>query len=540
MIKQISSPMSIVKDQFKTLSGKNADLTSELEVKTHDEIKDITLGYNSFIKKLKNIIINVTDLTHKNNKLSQHLNSASKDSTYAIKNINDETFNLKTNSNELLSAVNSASDSVKVITSAADQLMQEVATQFTAIEQSSAATEEIMGSVSNVAKISESRLSTMDTLASLINNGGQKVENTNTFIQEILVKAEDMMGMVDIINNIASQTNLLAMNASIEAAHAGDAGRGFSVVAHEIRKLAEDTTKNASRIGDSLKETRDKIYLASTAGNESQKSFTVIRGEVDTFSSSLREVSFSMNELSIASQEILTSVSTLVDTSNTVREATYNIEDGSKVIGSSILKVIEASDKTSQVVDNVTNLSKELSSISLMVSAFGNQNKYNNSLLSLEMDKFKTGHENIEIGEISAEIDWSDLLSLNIKAMDDEHKELFKRINSLLSAMLDRKKSYNLSEISNYLSEYIDFHFRNEEKMLEHYKYPKLDEHKKLHRIYEDDFKIIQNRIDRDEDEALILIDIQEKVVTWLIEHIAKVDQEYSDYLISNNLIEQS
>lgn len=537
LARSITKPIDEASRNFEKLSSKNADLSTEIEIDNNDEISDMIGGYNTFILKLKHVIINVTELVYKNNKLSQHLNNSSKDSTYAIKNINEEIDTLKDSSSTLMGAVNNASSSIDDILRSVKELSIQVNTQFTAIEQSSAATEEIMGSVTNVAKISETRLSTMDNLVSLILHGGEKVDTTNNFIQEILVKAEDMMGMVDIINNIADQTNLLAMNASIEAAHAGDAGKGFSVVAHEIRNLANETSSNSTKIGLSLQETKDKIYLASSAGNDSQKSFKVIRDEVDLFSSSLKEVSLSMNELSIASNEILESVSTLVSTSNSVKDATSEIEDGSDIIENSIAEVIEASTKTSSVVNNVSSLSDELKSISLMVSAFGNQNKYNNSLLALEVGKFHTGIETTISDEVSAEIDWSDLLSVNIVDIDKEHKELFNRINKLLSAMLDRSKDYNLLDISSYISDYIDFHFRSEEKMLEKFKYPKLDAHKKLHYKYENDFKLIQDRIKNGDHEGLILIDIQEKVVTWLIEHIAKVDQEYSVYLQDNNLI---
>jgi len=523
--------------KFEELSHSGADLTLKLSVNSDDEIGNMTNGINKFISSLKKTIVNISELVHKNKALSFHLNSSAKDSTFALKNINDEILDLQNSSQELLDVVNSASSSVKHIISAVNQLTSEVNTQFRAIEQSSASTEEIMGSVSNVAKISESRLSTMDTLASLIQNGGIKVEKTNVFIQEILAKAEDMMSMVDIINNIASQTNLLAMNASIEAAHAGDAGKGFSVVAHEIRNLAEETGSNADRIGESLKETRDKIYLASEAGNESQQSFKVIRKEVDLFASSLKEVSLSMNELSIASNEILESVSTLVSTSNSVKEATNNIEDGTGNIENSITRVISASEKTSNVVKNVSKLSDDLKSISLMVSAFGNQNKYNNSLLALEIDNFKTGVDIKNSKKITAEIDWSDLLSVDIKYIDAEHKELFNRINPLLTAMLDKKKSYNLVELSNYLSDYIDFHFRHEEEMLRKHNYPKLEQHIKLHKAYEEDFRKIQERIKNKDYEALILIDIQEKVVTWLIEHIASADKAYSTFMKENNIV---
>lgn len=529
---QIIKPIVYTKEQLKLMSSKDADLDTLITVDTDDEIKDMAKWYNKFTQKLKVVIHSISSLILKNKKLSRHLNEASKDSTKAIANINLEIDKLNRSSNELMATVDSASISVNDIIKNVKNLSDEVETQFNAIEQSSASTEEIMGSVANVAKISESRLASMDTLTSLIQNGGDKVDKTNNFIQEILVKAEDMMSMVDIINNIASQTNLLAMNASIEAAHAGDAGKGFSVVAHEIRKLAEETSSNAGRIGESLQETRDKIFLASGAADESLKSFNIIKDEVDIFSSSLKEVSLSMGELSIASKEILSSVSTLVETSNSVNDATSDINRGSSTIEESISRVKEASNDTKIVISNVSRLSDELKSISLMVSAFGNQNIYNNSLLSLEVEKFNTGITEDRLKEINAEIDWSDILSVNNSEMDREHMELFKRINSLLSAMLDRNKSYDLYDISSYIAEYIDFHFRHEEKLLKKCNYPKLDQHIKLHKRFEDEFRAIQERIKNGEQEALILIDIQEKVITWLVEHIAKVDKEYSNYLV--------
>ncbi|MGL1893176.1 MAG: bacteriohemerythrin [Spirochaetaceae bacterium] len=534
---QVVNPLRDTVNQLKSLSSKDADLTKELVVKNDDEIKELSKWYNLFVERVRLVIVNMSEIVHKNNILSQHLSRSSRDSTNAIENINNEITDLENGNQELLTAVKDTTDSVENISFVVNNLTQVVETQLTAIEQSSAATEEIMGSVDSVAKISENRLSTMENLVNLINTGGNKVENTSNFIKEILAKAEDMMSMVDIINNIASQTNLLAMNASIEAAHAGEAGKGFSVVAHEIRKLAEETRTNAARIGESLGETRDKIFLASEAGSDSQKAFTIIRGEVDQFSSALKEVSLSMNELSIASNEILTTVSTLVQTSNLVKESTTNLEIGASTIEESIVKVVSATDKTTKVIENVSVLSEELSSISLMVSAFGNQNKYNNSLLTLEVEKFETGVKTDTSKVVTAEIDWSDLLSVKIDDIDDEHKELFKRINALLVAMLDKDKSYDLLEISNYIGDYINVHFRNEEKMLEKFKYPKLEQHKKLHHIYEEDFKQIQQKIINGDSKALILLDIQDKVVTWLIEHIAKVDHEYSVYLLDNNLI---
>ena len=254
--------------------------------------------------------------------------------------------------------------------------------------------------------------------------------------------------------------------------------------------------------------------------------------EVAIFSDSLKEVSFSMNELSSASNEILNSISTLMSTSNVVKEASSEINIGIGEILTSTLQVKEVSANTLNTINNVSVISEKLNSVSLQVSAFGNQNKYNNTLLSEEIKKFNIGtiSDNTD-QDLTIGIDWSDLLSVGINKMDDEHKELFVRINALLKALLGGSENYSIVELVSYINEYIDFHFRDEEKMLEKYNYPKIEEHKKLHAIYEREFDNIEQQLKDGKFNATLLIEIQDKVVNWLLNHIAKVDKEYGIFI---------
>lgn len=215
--------------------------------------------------------------------------------------------------------------------------------QFSAVEQSSSATEQILASVNNVAAITANRLSGMDTLIELIRTCGEQVRDTSTIIQEIQNTANDMIELIALINNISSQTNLLSMNAAIEA---GDAGQGFAVVAEEIRKLAEDTGTNARNIATSLKATIERIHDATDSGKKSEESLENINREVELFSTALKEV-----------------------------------------------------------------------------SAFGNQNRYNNTRLSSEMEKFTFGGRDERDTEVKPGLDWSDILSVGISKMDQEHQD---------------------------------------------------------------------------------------------------------------------
>ncbi|MBI9103699.1 MAG: bacteriohemerythrin [Spirochaetales bacterium] len=529
---KIHIPLKNMSGKLKTLAESEGNVSSQLEQTSSDEMNELTTWLNDFLGNLKGILLNISELVVKNDSLGSHLSIASKDSAKSVSNIVKNLNEIRAGSKELDKSLFHASASIEEIMQSINSLAQQVQQQFSAIEQTSSATEEIMASVSNVAKITETRLSTMEGLVNLIKNGGEKVELTNTIIQEIQKNADNMMGMIDIINNISSQTNLLAMNASIEAAHAGDAGKGFAVVADEIRKLAEDTGSNAGMIAQSLNSTTDQINQANEAGAESEKALDVINNEVNIFSEALKEVSLSMSELSEASNDILGSMNTLLSASEIVKRASEEMQEGSNETLSSIIKIKEVSGETLESIERVSEMTDNLSTSSLQVAAFGNQNKYNNTLLTSELAKTLGGEiENIKPDEIAIGIDWSDLLSVGINKMDEEHKELFNRINHLLSALLDKTSEYNITDTVKFINEYIDYHFRDEEKMLESYHYPKLKEHKKLHAIYENEFRLIEEQLRKGEFDATLLIEIQDKIVNWLLDHIAKVDKQYGTYI---------
>jgi methyl-accepting chemotaxis protein len=344
-IRRLTGPLLGTAATLENLARSHGNLSTTLPVSGKDEVATLARSFNSFAAKLRSILVNVSDLLLKNRKLAEQLQVSARHSAESVSDISGSVTNLTGHMLSLDGSISSSSSAIEQIMGSIRNLAVLVDRQFQAIERSSASIEEIMASVANVARIADARTAAINDLVDMIRNGGDKVQETNSMIVEIAKNADSMMEMIDIIDNISSQTNLLAMNAAIEAAHAGEAGKGFAVVAGEIRQLAEGTGANAAQIAASLRVTTDRIRLAADAGNKSEEALNVINREVAEFAKAMHEVSGSMNELSQAGQEILESISTLVTTSETVKSTSGEINSATQNILESVhsLKGISAS-----------------------------------------------------------------------------------------------------------------------------------------------------------------------------------------------------
>ena len=528
----VSTPVRRAAETLSALASRTGNLSLRLDEGTRDETGALAAAFNGFAETLRGIFTTVAALIEKSRKLGEHLSAASRVAAESVADMSVRIGTMRDGINRLDGDIVGASTFIEEIMASINSLAVQVDAQFKAIERSSASVEEIMASVGNVAKIAESRMATMESLVERIRDGGAKVAATKAVILEISRSATEMLGLIDVINKIASQTNLLAMNASIEAAHAGAAGKGFAVVAGEIRNLATTTASNAASITKSLKATNGKVAEALQTGEQSERAFETINQEVDQFSRALQEVSLSMRELSQASGEILESINTLVETSQVVKGASSEMSAGTSEILQSIHGIKEVSASTLIETNELAGLAATLNSISLKVAAFGNQNLYSTSVLAAEVRRIDTGGgiEELEAADVGFGIDWSDTLSVGVAQMDDQHKELFKRISALLEGMLGGSGASDVPALLGFIAEYVEYHFADEEKLMKSRGYPKFEAHKQLHENFKAEFQSIAARITGEGLTASLLILLQDRVITWLVEHIGRVDRQYGDF----------
>jgi len=533
LTRALGSPIRSASSALKTLANSQGDLTMRLMPRGHDETAELVVNVNLFLTKIQKILLAIDDTVHKNMNLAQSLNDSAQDSARAVTDLAKQAENLKNGIGSLDLDIAGSSAAVEEILANVASLARQIANMDSMVTKSGSAIQQMMASITGVSDLADAKVAGVQTLVDLTRQGGDRVRKTNVVIGKVAQNAEAMLALIDLINDISDRTNLLAMNASIEAAHAGVAGRGFAVVANEIRKLAADTGANAQKIGTSLRDTGEAIGQAQQDGLATQEAFALLEEEVQEFASAMKDVSESMMALSEGGIEVLGATAELIQTSQVISTSSQEMTAGAQEILTSTEHVKLVSAQALDQTREVDALAAALTRTSLRVSAFGNQNRYNNKILTAELERFRLGADPTQrTDEVHMGIDWNDILSVGIQQMDDEHKELFRRINDLLVGLLGPAGGANIPTLVAAIMEYTVFHFTDEQELMRRENYPRYEQHRTLHDAFLKEWGEIQALLVAGQFSAPLLIRIQDKVVNWLLDHIAKVDHDYSEYIL--------
>ena len=215
--------------------------------------------------------------------------------------------------------INNASDLIEGITKIVNELNTSITSQTQSVEESSKKTERMVSSLKTTSEISRNK---QETIKELIGNAAQGQESMRETIQSVegISQLVDGIGSaIKIISAIAANTNLLSMNAAIEAAHAGDAGKGFAVVADEIRRLSESTRENSHNISNTLKNIIEGIAVTSKRSGETNIRINEISKEINGFAETMNSLLDTFNELSSESSEITAALDGLRNQNSAVR-----------------------------------------------------------------------------------------------------------------------------------------------------------------------------------------------------------------------------
>jgi iron only hydrogenase large subunit-like protein/uncharacterized coiled-coil DUF342 family protein len=220
---------------------------------------------------------------------------------------------------QLMEHIGRASGLLEGITKMVHELDASITSQTQSVEESSKKTEKMVTELRSTSQISQNKQSDIKELLDNAVSGQESMRETIQSVQGIAQSVDGIGSAIKIISAIAANTNLLSMNAAIEAAHAGDAGKGFAVVANEIRRLSESTRENSRNISQTLKNIIDGISVTSKRSGDTDNRITEMSREIKGFAETMTGLITTFNELSAESSEIIAALESLKNQSASVK-----------------------------------------------------------------------------------------------------------------------------------------------------------------------------------------------------------------------------
>ncbi|MDR1251717.1 MAG: methyl-accepting chemotaxis protein [Treponema sp.] len=385
----IAKPIVRVALTLKDISEGEGDLTKTINVRSKDEVGDLGRYFNQTLEKIKALVIIIKSQAVVLFDIGNELASNMTETAAAINEITATIQSIKNRVINQSASVTETNATMEQITVNIDKLNGHVDRQSSSVAQSSSAIEEMLANIQSVTNTLVGNSGNVKDLIEASEVGRTGLQEVATDIQEIARESEGLLEINAVMENIASQTNLLSMNAAIEAAHAGEAGKGFAVVADEIRKLAESSGEQSKTISSVLKKIKSSIDKITKSTDSVLNKFEAIDGGVRTVSEQEENIRNAMEEQGAGSKQILEAMGQLNDATQMVKSSSGEMLEGSK-------QVIQESKNLEMVTQEITSGMNEMATgadqINVAVNrvnTISGENKENIDILVREVSKFK-------------------------------------------------------------------------------------------------------------------------------------------------------
>lgn len=367
-------PLKLANRSTESLRHGGGDLRQRIFANSNDELGLLVYNFNLFIEGLDRLISGLKQESYRvrseiviidkviedNSRRISDQSASITESVASINNIITSISNVGRSTDQQRHAFSSASVAVEELLQTIYKINDNMERQASAVEETSASIEEMISNITSVAKSVNKADSFSRKLLESARDGGDTVDEVIEAIREIEESSDQIKEIIDVIQGIAEQTNLLAMNAAIEAAHAGEQGKGFSVVADEIRSLAEHTAENTKSITTIIKGITKRIEKTVGLATDSGKSLENILDTSGNTARVVSEINTANTELEVGGRDILETLKHLNNITNEVKENVKEQMGSGDVVDSQITLLDQITKEVSDVIESNTLGAKDI------------------------------------------------------------------------------------------------------------------------------------------------------------------------------------